>query len=284
MERFSITDVQAQAILDLRLARLTKLEVFKLEQELKDLKKLIKKLTAISKSGDLQLEVVKEEITEIKEKYPSPRRSKLVFNRDEADELVSSAPEKQPGVPCMLVYTADDKLKVLEGKEIAALQKAHVGKFKPRTVAVKWLETVTDKRIFAFTNYGNCHKLDIYAPNLQCKLSEEGVSLKDLSKDAEKDEMLKIALSLSLSSVAERLIAEKIISLFYPEEPNTEKEEKKTEKKSEKEKDKKSEKKAKEESEKEKKKAKEEEKKSEKKAEKKSEKDKEKSKKKSEKE
>jgi chromatin remodeling complex protein RSC6 len=91
--------------------------------------------------------------------------------------------------------------------------------------------------------------------------------------DAEKDEMLKIALSLSLSSVAERLIAEKIISLFYPEEPNTEKEEKKTEKKSEKEKDKKSEKKAKEESEKEKKKAKEEEKKSEKKAEKKSEKD-----------
>jgi hypothetical protein len=102
--------------------------------------------------------------------------------------------------------------------------------------------------------------------------------------DAEKDEMLKIALSLSLSSVAERLIAERIISLFYPEEPNTEKEEKKTEKKSEKEKDKKSEKKAKEESEKEKKKAKEEEKKSEKKAEKKSEKDKEKSKKKSEKE
>jgi DNA gyrase/topoisomerase IV subunit A len=123
-----------------------------------------------------------------------------VFNRDEADELVSSAPEKQPGVPCMLVYTADDKLKVLEGKEIAALQKAHEGKFKPRTVAVKWLETVTDKRIFAFTNYGNCHKLDIYAPNLQCKLSEEGVSLKDLSKDAEKDEKI-----VAMFEVDERL-------------------------------------------------------------------------------
>ena len=51
MARFSISEIQAQAILDLRLARLTKLEIFKLEKELADLKKLIKKLTAISKSG-----------------------------------------------------------------------------------------------------------------------------------------------------------------------------------------------------------------------------------------
>ena len=64
MERFELTEIQAQAILDLRLARLTKLEIYKLEQELKELKKLIKKLTAISKSGELQLQVVKEEITE----------------------------------------------------------------------------------------------------------------------------------------------------------------------------------------------------------------------------
>ena len=109
--------------------------------------------------------------------------------------------------------------------------------------------------------------------------SEVAKRFENLSlSDSEKDELLKIALSLSLSSVAERLIAERIISLFYPEAPTPEKEDKKAEK------EKKAEKKAKEESEK--KKAKEEEKKSEKKAEKKSEKDKEKdkSKKKSEKE
>ena len=200
MERFSITEVQAQAILDLRLARLTKLEVFKLENELKELKKLIKKLTAISKSGDLQLQVVKEEITEIKERYPSPRRSKLVFNREEADELVATATEKKPGEPCTLVYTADDKLKVLTGKEAFALLKPQEGKFKPRTVAVKWLQTVTDKRIFAFTNYGNCHKLDIYAPELQCKLSDEGVALKSLSKDAEEGEKI-----VALFEVGERM-------------------------------------------------------------------------------
>ena len=188
MARFELSEAQAQAILDLRLARLTKLEIFKLEQELKELKKLIKKLTAISKSGDLQLQVVKEEITEIKNAYPSPRKTRLVYTREEADGLVATAAEKQPGAPCTLVYTADNKFKVLTGKQTEALGKPLDGKFKPQLVALHILETVTDKRIFAFTNYGNCHKLDIYNPELECKLSDEGLSLKDLSDDAEQGE------------------------------------------------------------------------------------------------
>ena len=190
MARFEISEMQAQAILDLRLARLTKLEIFKLEQELKELKKLIKKLTAISKSGDLQLQVVKEEITEIKNAYPTPRRSKLVFTREEADGLVASAPEKKEGAPCTLVYTADDKIKVLTGKQVDALEKPLEGKFKPQLIALKTLTTFTDKRIFAFTNYGNCHKLDISDPRFECKLSESGTTLKTLSKDAETGEKI----------------------------------------------------------------------------------------------
>ena len=188
MERFELSNEQAQAILDLRLARLTKLETFKLEQELKELKKLIKKLTAISKSGDLQLQVVKEEITEIKNAYPTPRKSRLVFTREEADGLLATANEKKPGVKCLLAYTADHMFKVLTGKQVEALDKPIDGKFKPQLIAVKLLKTVTDKRIFAFTNYGNCHKLDISDPDLECKLGDEGVSLKELSKDAEPDE------------------------------------------------------------------------------------------------
>ncbi len=188
MERFSISEAQAQAILDLRLARLTKLEIYKLEQELKELKKLIKKLTAISKSGDLQLQVVKEEITEIKNAYPSPRKSKLVFTREEADGLLATATEKKPGVPCTLVYTADERFKVLTGKQTDGLQKELDGKYKPQLIALQTLETTTDKRIFAFTNYGNCHKLDISDADLECKLSDAGVSLKELSEDAEAGE------------------------------------------------------------------------------------------------
>ena len=200
MERFEISEAQAQAILDLRLARLTKLEIFKLEQELKELKKLIKKLTAISKSGDMQLQVVKEEITEIKNAYPTPRKSKLLFTREEADAQISAAPQKKEGVRCTLVYTADDKFKVLTGKQKEALEKPLEGKFKPALVALETLETKTDKRIFAFTNYGNCHKLDISNSKLDCKLSDAGVSLKDLSDDAEKDEKV-----VAMFEVGERM-------------------------------------------------------------------------------
>ena len=200
MERFSISEIQAQAILDLKLARLTKLEIYKLETELAELKKLIKKLTAISKSKEKQLEVVKEEITQIKEAYPSPRRSKLVFSADEANEMLSMKEEKVPGEECTLVYTADDKLKVLKGKNVDALTKALDGKYKPQNVALLKLETQTDRRIFAFTNLGNCCKLDIYSPELACKLSDKGVSLQDLSKDAEDGERI-----VAFKEVGERL-------------------------------------------------------------------------------
>ena len=185
MERFEISEVQAQAILDLRLARLTKLEIFKLEEELKELKKLIKKLTAISKSGDLQLQVVKEEITEIKNAYPTPRKSKLVFTREEADGTLAATNEKKPAVRCVLAYTADQKFKVLTGKNAEMLTKPLEGRYKPQTVALKLLETMTDKRVLAFTDAGNCYMLDISNEKLQGKLTDEGMSLRELAKDAD---------------------------------------------------------------------------------------------------
>jgi len=97
-------------------------------------------------------------------------------------------PEKKEGVRCTLVYTADEKFKVLTGKQVEALSKPLEGKFKPSLIALKTLETKTDKRIFAFTNYGNCHKLDISDSKLECKLTDEGVTLKDLSSEAETGE------------------------------------------------------------------------------------------------
>ena len=151
----------SQAILDLRLARLTKLEIFNLEQELKELKKTIKRLSAISKSGELQLQVVKEEITEIKGKYGTPRKSRLVFTREEADGLVNAAPVKKVAQACTFVYTADDQVKVLTGKAVDALSVPHTDKYKPQLLALHAIPAKTDKRMFLFTNYGNCHRLDL---------------------------------------------------------------------------------------------------------------------------
>jgi len=184
MARFEISDAQAQAILDLRLARLTKLEIFKLEEEHKALQKEIKRLTAISKSKDKQLQVVKEEITEIRDRYPTPRRSKLVYTLDEANALLSASKAKKEGVKCVLAYTADNTFKVLTGKNVDGLQKNLEGRFKPTSVAKCILRTSTDKRVFAFTNFGNCHKLDIYMPELDCKVGDQGVALETLSPEA----------------------------------------------------------------------------------------------------
>ena len=76
-DRFSLSDRQAQAILDMRLARLVHLEVGKLEEELAMLKKKIAEYEAILSSKKAQYDVVKKEILEIKKAYSTPRLSKI---------------------------------------------------------------------------------------------------------------------------------------------------------------------------------------------------------------
>ena len=76
-EKFNLSDKQAQAILDMRLARLVHLEVTKLQEELAELKKKIAEYEAILASKKEQFEVVKKEILEIKRNYNNPRKSHI---------------------------------------------------------------------------------------------------------------------------------------------------------------------------------------------------------------
>jgi len=109
---------------------------------------------------------------------------------DEANGLIKATKEKAVGVKCTLVYTADDRLKVLADKNVADLKKPLEGRFKPQTAVLCMLETRMDKTVFAFTNYGNCHKIDIYAPELYGKLTDEGMSLAALSPETEEGERI----------------------------------------------------------------------------------------------
>ena len=77
-EKFNLSEKQAQAILDMRLARLVHLEVNKLEEELKELKNRIKAYEEILASKKAQYEVVKKEILEIKKSYNNPRKSYIL--------------------------------------------------------------------------------------------------------------------------------------------------------------------------------------------------------------
>jgi len=83
-DQFSFTEIQAEAILELMLYRLTGLEIVIFEKEYKELDKLIKKLSKILESEKELLKVIKEEILEVKEKFGDKRRTKVVEDDEEA--------------------------------------------------------------------------------------------------------------------------------------------------------------------------------------------------------
>lgn len=83
--RFGFSDLQAQAILDMRLARLSGLEREKVENEYADIKALIEHLTEVLGSEQMVLDIIKEEITQIKDKFGDPRRTSIAPAADDID-------------------------------------------------------------------------------------------------------------------------------------------------------------------------------------------------------
>ena len=86
MERFGLSDVQAQAILDMRLKTLSGLQREKIEEEYNEIMKLIEHLKAILASERLVYDIIKEELLEIKEKYGDDRRTKIIASAGDFDE------------------------------------------------------------------------------------------------------------------------------------------------------------------------------------------------------
>ena len=94
MKGFSLTEIQANAILEMRLRRLTGLEREKIENELQDLLKLIEELKSILASDEKILEVIKNELLEIKQKYGDERRTNIDMTAIEYIEDESLIPEE----------------------------------------------------------------------------------------------------------------------------------------------------------------------------------------------
>jgi len=85
MKKFKLTEVQAQAILDMRLQRLTGLEREKVKQEHKELEEKIKKLKKLLGSNELIYGVIKDELQEIKKKYADERRTEITASTSDID-------------------------------------------------------------------------------------------------------------------------------------------------------------------------------------------------------
>jgi DNA gyrase, A subunit len=85
MEKFDFSDVQAQAILDMQIKRLQGIEREKLEKEHADLEEKIKYLTSILESDELVRQILKDELTDIRDKYGDERRTEIGFAADDID-------------------------------------------------------------------------------------------------------------------------------------------------------------------------------------------------------
>ncbi|MDZ7550817.1 DNA topoisomerase (ATP-hydrolyzing) subunit A [Helicobacter pylori] len=94
MERFTLSEIQSKAILEMRLQRLTGLERDKIKEEYQNLLELIDDLNGILKSEDRLNEVVKTELLEVKEQFSSPRRTEIQesYENIDTEDLIANEP------------------------------------------------------------------------------------------------------------------------------------------------------------------------------------------------
>jgi DNA gyrase subunit A len=83
MKKFKLSEIQAKAILDMRLQKLTGLERKKVEEEYRETIKLIERLKAILASKKLQMKIIEDELAEVKKKYGDERRTEIVYKAEE---------------------------------------------------------------------------------------------------------------------------------------------------------------------------------------------------------
>lgn len=186
--RFNLTEVQATAILDLRLARLTKLEVYKLEEELAELKKKIEELTALVASKALQMGVVRKELLEIKKKYKSERRSRVIGASEAEDIKAIEEEQLRPIEDFYIGYTAGGTIKKMTERNFTQSER----KVKENSSATDFIKFAvkarSDMTLFAFTNLGNAFKIAVDSIT-ECRYRDKGVKFSDVFKDSLKNEI-----------------------------------------------------------------------------------------------
>ena len=161
MERFELSDAQAQAIVDMRLRALTGLEREKLENEHADLVKRIAELKAILGDENILLGVIKTEITAIADKYGDDRRSKIGY-----DELDISMEDMVPRGNTVIAMTKLGYIKRMTVDNFKAQNRGGKGIKGMQTIDEDYIEdllmTTTHHYLNFFTNQGRVYRLKAY--------------------------------------------------------------------------------------------------------------------------
>ena len=161
MERFDFTDVQAQAILDMRLARLQGLEREKLDTEYEELMAFIKEMEEILASEQRVLEVIKTEITEIRDKFGDERRTTIEAVEDDID--IEDLIEEEDNV---ITMTKQGYIKRLAVDTYKSQKRGGKGIIGMQTKEEDFVNTMfvasTHAYILFFTNAGKMYRIKAY--------------------------------------------------------------------------------------------------------------------------
>ncbi|KKS40460.1 DNA gyrase subunit A [Candidatus Kuenenbacteria bacterium RIFCSPLOWO2_12_FULL_42_13] len=162
MRKFKLTEIQAVAILEMKLQQLANLEQLKIETELKEKRNLIKELESILKSPQRILNIIKEELKAIKEKYGNPRKTKIFKNAVDKFSQEDLIPDEN----VIVVITKDGYIKRLApdtfktqargGKGVAGVTT------KEEDTVESLFATTTHKDLLFFTTRGRVFQLKAY--------------------------------------------------------------------------------------------------------------------------
>ena len=161
MEKFSLSDKQSTAILEMRLRRLTGLEREKIEEEYAELMKQIEYLNSILASEEKLLGVIKDELAEIKAKYSDERRTKIekVVNEIDIEDLIQEE-------DVVITLTKTGYIKRISADTYSAQRRGGKGIQAMTTKEDDFVEhvmiTSTHSDVLFFTNKGRVYKLRAY--------------------------------------------------------------------------------------------------------------------------
>jgi len=160
-DRFGLSGVQADAILNMRLGKLTQLEQGELKRRLTELTRKIRGLRAVLKSEERQLEIMLEELSEVVSKFGDERRTVIIESHEEGDEVEEEVADEDVVITVshegfvkrrpMQLY----RRRISSGKALAGMEK-HEEDYIERLFAAR-----TRGWILAFTQGGLCHFLSV---------------------------------------------------------------------------------------------------------------------------
>lgn len=181
MERFGLSEVQAQAILDMRLGNLTKLDRDKVEKEYEECIKDIARFKEILGNRPLLLEELKKQFTELKEKYGDPRRTDIVeeeLTPMEAEQLI-------PDDQVIVTITHKNYIKRTSLSSFRTQRRGGKGKRGIKTYSddypVAIILSSNHSNLLLFTNLGRCYQVKTYEIQ-EGGLQDRGISIRRLLK------------------------------------------------------------------------------------------------------